>query len=70
MRTPLSILPEAVAGDESANNSACRSAFIPLFVLGIPFSPPTAILLGALLIQGVSPGPLMIEQQQDLSRGF
>ncbi|MBN1105970.1 MAG: tripartite tricarboxylate transporter permease [Deltaproteobacteria bacterium] len=60
---------EGVAGPESANNSACQSAFIPLFVLGIPFSPPTAILLGALLIHGVSPGPLMIEQHQDLFWG-
>jgi putative tricarboxylic transport membrane protein len=37
---------EGVAGPEAANNSACQSAFIPLFVLGIPFAPPTAILLG------------------------
>ncbi len=51
---------EGVAGPESANNSACQSAFIPLFVLGIPFAPPTAILLGALLIHGVTPGPMMI----------
>jgi putative tricarboxylic transport membrane protein len=39
---------QGVAGPESANNAACQSAFIPLFVLGIPFAPPTAILLGAL----------------------
>ncbi|MBI5969103.1 MAG: tripartite tricarboxylate transporter permease [Deltaproteobacteria bacterium] len=45
---------------KSANNSACQSAFIPLFVLGIPFAPPTAILLGALLIHGVNPGPMLI----------
>jgi putative tricarboxylic transport membrane protein len=60
---------EGVAGPESANNSACQSAFIPLFVLGIPFAPPTAILLGALLIHGVSPGPLMISQHPDLFWG-
>ncbi len=48
---------EGVAGPEAANNAACQSAFIPLFVLGIPFAPPTAILLGALLIHGVTPGP-------------
>jgi putative tricarboxylic transport membrane protein len=48
---------EGVAGPESANNAACQSAFIPLFVLGIPFAPPTAILLGALLIHGVTPAP-------------
>jgi putative tricarboxylic transport membrane protein len=53
---------QGVAGPESANNSACQSAFIPLFVLGIPFAPPTAILLGALLIHGVTPGPMMISE--------
>jgi putative tricarboxylic transport membrane protein len=60
---------EGVAGPESANNSACQSAFIPLFVLGIPFAPPTAILLGALLIHGVSPGPLLIGQHPALFWG-
>jgi putative tricarboxylic transport membrane protein len=60
---------EGVAGPESANNSACQSAFIPLFVLGIPFAPPTAILLGALLIHGVSPGPLMIGDHPELFWG-
>jgi len=60
---------EGVAGPESANNSACQSAFIPLFVLGIPFAPPTAILLGALMIHGVTPGPMMISQHPQLFWG-
>lgn len=60
---------EGVAGPESANNSACQAAFIPLFVLGIPFAPPTAILLGALLIHGVNPGPMMIGQHPELFWG-
>ena len=60
---------EGVAGPESANNSACQAAFIPLFVLGIPFAPPTAILLGALLIHGVTPGPMMISQHPQLFWG-
>jgi putative tricarboxylic transport membrane protein len=60
---------EGVAGPESANNSACQAAFIPLFVLGIPFAPPTAILLGALLIHGVTPGPMMIDQHPELFWG-
>lgn len=60
---------EGVAGPESANNSACQAAFIPLFVLGIPFAPPTAILLGALLIHGVTPGPMMIGQHPELFWG-
>jgi putative tricarboxylic transport membrane protein len=60
---------EGVAGPESANNSACQAAFIPLFVLGIPFGPVTAIILGALLIHGVNPGPLMISQHPGLFWG-
>ena len=57
---------EGVAGPETANNSATQSAFIPLFALGIPFGPVTAILLGALLIHGVTPGPLLISEQPQL----
>ncbi len=60
---------EGVAGPESANNAACQSAFIPLFVLGIPFAPPTAILLGALLIHGVTPGPLMLSDHPEVFWG-
>lgn len=60
---------EGVAGPESANNSACQSAFIPLFVLGIPFAPPTAILLGALMIHGVVPGPMMMSEHPDVFWG-
>jgi putative tricarboxylic transport membrane protein len=60
---------EGVAGPESANNAACQAAFIPLFVLGIPFAPPTAILLGALLIHGVTPGPMMIKESPELFWG-
>lgn len=57
---------EGVAGPETANNAATQSAFIPLFVLGIPFGPVTAILLGALLIHGVTPGPLLIAESPQL----
>ena len=60
---------EGVAGPEAANNSACQAAFIPLFVLGIPFAPPTAILLGALLIHGVNPGPMLIAEHPELFWG-
>ena len=60
---------EGVAGPESANNAACQAAFIPLFVLGIPFAPPTAILLGALMIHGVVPGPMMITEHPDVFWG-
>jgi putative tricarboxylic transport membrane protein len=60
---------QGVAGPEAANNAACQSAFIPLFVLGIPFAPPTAILLGALLIHGVNPGPTLIGEHPNLFWG-
>jgi len=60
---------KGVAGPESANNAACQSAFIPLFAIGIPFAPPTAILLGALLIHGVTPGPMMISEHPELFWG-
>jgi len=60
---------KGVAGPEAANNAACQSAFIPLFAIGIPFAPPTAILLGALLIHGVTPGPLMIREHPELFWG-
>ncbi len=60
---------EGVAGPEAANNSACQAAFVPLFALGIPFAPPTAILLGALLIHGVTPGPMMISEHPMLFWG-
>jgi len=60
---------EGVAGPEAANNAACQAAFIPLFVLGIPFAPPTAILLGALLIHGVMPGPMMISERPEVFWG-
>lgn len=60
---------KGVAGPEAANNSACQSAFIPLFAIGIPFAPPTAVLLGALLIHGVTPGPMMISDHPGLFWG-
>jgi putative tricarboxylic transport membrane protein len=57
---------EGVAGPESANNAAAQSAYIPLFVIGVPFGPVPAILLGALLIHGVTPGPLLISESPQL----
>jgi putative tricarboxylic transport membrane protein len=60
---------EGVAGPEAANNAACQSAFIPLFSLGIPFGPVIAILLGALLIHGINPGPLLIREHPQLFWG-
>src|SRR3989304_4191863 len=50
----------------AASGPATQSAFIPLFVIGIPFGPVPAILLGALLIHGVTPGPLLIAEKPEL----
>jgi putative tricarboxylic transport membrane protein len=61
--------PEGVAGPESANNSAAVGAFVPLLSLGIPFAPPTALLLSAMMIHGVTPGPLLIQQRPDVFWG-
>ncbi len=60
---------EGVAGPESANNSATAGLMVPLLALGIPFSPATAMLLGALMIQGVQPGPLLMSQRPEIFWG-
>jgi putative tricarboxylic transport membrane protein len=53
---------EGVAGPEAANNAGAAGSFIPLLTLGLPGNPVTAILLGALVLHGVTPGPLMIQK--------
>ena len=60
---------EGVAGPEAANNGAAQGAFIPLLTLGIPFAPASAMLLTALLIQGVQTGPLMMVSHPDVFWG-
>jgi putative tricarboxylic transport membrane protein len=60
---------EGVAGPESANNSATSGAFIPLFVLGIPSNAVMALLLGALMIHGLQPGPLLIKENPEVFWG-
>lgn len=57
---------EGVAGPESANNAAAGAAFIPLLVLGIPFAPTMALVLAALLLNNVVPGPTFIQDQPEL----
>jgi putative tricarboxylic transport membrane protein len=59
-----------VAGPESANNSATSGAFVPMLALGVPSGPIPAVMLAALMVHGVSPGPLLIKQQPDLFWGF
>jgi putative tricarboxylic transport membrane protein len=58
-----------VAGPESANNAATGGAFIPLMTLGIPPNVVMAMLLGAFMIHGVTPGPLMMKQNPGLFWG-
>ncbi|WP_219899586.1 tripartite tricarboxylate transporter permease [Zobellella taiwanensis] len=60
---------KGVAGPESANNAACGGSFVPLLTLGVPGSGSTAVLLGALLVMGVTPGPMMLEQRPDVFWG-
>lgn len=61
--------PEGVAGPEAANNAAAVGAFVPLLSLGIPFAPPTALLLAALMMHDVIPGPLLIKEHPDIFWG-
>ena len=60
---------EGVAAPESANNAAAQGAFIPLLTLGIPGNVATAMLLGALIIHGITPGPLLLSQNPELFWG-
>lgn len=56
---------EGVAGPETANNSYAGAALIPLFTLGIPTSPTIAVLLGAFIMHGLTPGPLLYVKNPD-----
>jgi putative tricarboxylic transport membrane protein len=60
---------EGVAAPEAANNSAAQGAFIPLLTLGIPSNVVMALLLGALIVHGVTPGPLLLAQHPQLFWG-
>lgn len=60
---------EGVAAPETANNAAATSSFIPLLTLGIPANATMALMFGALLIQGVTPGPQLVSQHPDLFWG-
>jgi len=61
---------EGVAGPESANNAAATGAFVPMLALGIPTGPITAVMLAAIMVHGISPGPLLITQEPQLFWGF
>jgi putative tricarboxylic transport membrane protein len=61
---------EGVAGPESANNSATSGAFVPMLALGVPSGPIPAVMIAAMMVHGISPGPLLIAQQPELFWGF
>ncbi|HEX2501241.1 MAG TPA: tripartite tricarboxylate transporter permease [Methylomirabilota bacterium] len=61
---------EGVAAPETANNAASGGAMVPLLTLGVPGSGTTAIMLGALMLWGLRPGPLLFEKNPDLVWGL
>ncbi len=61
---------EGVAGPESSNNAASVGAMVPMLSLGIPFTPGTAMLLAALMMQGIVPGPLLIGERPEIFWGL
>jgi putative tricarboxylic transport membrane protein len=61
---------EGVAGPETANNAASGGAMVPLLTLGIPSTGVSAVLLGALMLYGLRPGPLLFEKSPDLVWGL
>jgi TctA family transporter len=60
---------EGVASPESANNAGAQTSFIPLLTMGIPTNPLMALMIGALMIQGIQPGPSVIREQPALYWG-
>ena len=58
-----------VAGPEAANNAGAQTSFIPMLTLGIPANPVMALMIGALMIQGIQPGPTIVTEQATLFWG-
>ncbi|HEX5128732.1 MAG TPA: tripartite tricarboxylate transporter permease, partial [Usitatibacter sp.] len=61
---------EGVAAPESANNAASQTSFIPLLTLGIPSNPVMALMIGAMIIHGIQPGPQIMTAKPDLFWGM
>jgi putative tricarboxylic transport membrane protein len=57
--------PEGIAAPESSNNAAANGAMVPLLALGIPGSATTAVMLGAFVLHGLKPGPLLFSEQPE-----
>ena len=62
--------PEGIAAPEAANSSLTGGALIPMLILGIPGDPVTAVMLGALIIQGLTPGPLLFQDSPEVVYGL
>jgi TctA family transporter len=62
--------PEGVAGPESANNAAAQTSFVPLLTLGMPSNPVMALMMGAMVIQGIAPGTAVISDRPELFWGM
>jgi putative tricarboxylic transport membrane protein len=61
---------EGVAAPESANNAGAQTSFIPMLTLGIPSNPVMALMVGAMVIQGIQPGPAVLTEQPTLFWGI
>jgi putative tricarboxylic transport membrane protein len=61
---------EGVAGPEAANNAGAQTSFIPMLTLGIPGNPVMALMIGALMIQGIAPGPQVMNEKPELFWGL
>jgi TctA family transporter len=61
---------EGVAGPESANNAAAQTSFIPLLTLGLPSNVVMALMMGAMVIQGIAPGAVVMDKRPDLFWGM
>ncbi len=61
---------EGVAAPESANNAGAQTSFIPMLTLGIPSNPTMALMVGAMIIQGIQPGPSVMTEKPELFWGL
>jgi TctA family transporter len=61
---------EGVAAPEAANNAGAQTSFIPMLTLGIPSNPVMALMIGAMIIQGIQPGPAVMSEQPALFWGL
>jgi TctA family transporter len=61
---------EGVAAPESANNAGAQTSFIPMLTLGIPSNPVMALMIGAMIMQGIQPGPAVMTEQPALFWGL